>query len=239
MVYRSAVAGALALIVAVAVQATELDRVRERDLAERDKRAAFELAFDELRQLEPDRIRAENGRVVRRGAELEFALVNHRRTFFRNDESRCLEGIIPSRDDSCVEFFFVGQPDARFYLLRAHYYEGSDYRLLDANTGHVTRLAAEPHFSPDGTRLVTVSSAELYDPAGIEVWSAGAGVPSLEWRHEAKAFAFYYYVRWDGNDSVRLRAKTYVDRELRELPARLHLGESGWMLQGPAETSQY
>jgi hypothetical protein len=236
---RSAVAGAVALLLAGAAEATELDRIRERDLVDRDKRAIYERAFDELRRLEPARIGTEGGRVVRRGPELELGLAGNHRTFFRNDESRCLEGIIPSRDDSCVEFFYVGHPLSRFYLLRAHYYEGSDYRLLDLASGHVTRLAAEPHFSPNGEHLIAVSNAETYDPAGIEIWSAVGASTSLEWKHEAKAYALYSFVRWDGNDSVLLEVKTYVDRELRQLPARLRLGGSGWMLQGPIESSQY
>jgi hypothetical protein len=236
---RSAVAGAVALLLAGAAEATELDRNRERDMVDRDKRAVYELAFDELRRLEPERIRAEDGRVIRRAAELELALANNRRTFFRNDESRCLEGIIPSRDDSCVEFFFVGHPQPRFYLLRAHYYEGSDYRLLDVTSGHVTRLAAEPHFSPNGERVIAVSAAETYDPTGIEIWSTVGPSTALEWKHEAKAYALYSFVRWDGNDSVLLEVKTYVDRELRQVPARLGVGANGWMLRGPVESSQY
>src|SRR5579862_7486108 len=148
------VSGVVALLVAAAAQATELDRLRELDRARHDQRAAFEREFAELRRLEPERIRAEAGRVRRERDELSLALANGGRTFFHDDESLCLEGLIPARNDGCVSFFFLGHP-FHFYLLRARYDAGSDYRLVDEKTGESTKIPAEPHFSPDGARLVT------------------------------------------------------------------------------------
>ena len=231
-------ASALMLVLAAAAQATELDRLRELDRVRQDEHAAFERGFRELARLEPERIRAENGRVVREGDELALALGKGGRTFYRNDQSQCLEGLIPSRDDGCVSFFFVGHV-GRFYVLRARYYAGSDYRLIDDTIGTPTTIPGEPHVSPDGTRLVTVLATGTYDPAGIEVWTLGASAPAREWRHEPKQYALYYFVRWDGNDRIVLEVKTYVGHELQRLPAQLVLGESGWMLQGPPETSRF
>ena len=228
----------LMLLAAASAQATELDRVRELDRARQDERTAFERDFAEMARLEPERIRAEGGHVKREGDELALALREGGRTFFRNDESQCLEGLIPSRDDGCVAFYFVGHI-SRFYVLRARYYAGSDYRLIDDTTGVPTKLPGEPHASPDGSHVVTVVPAGTYDPAGIEIWSIAADTPLREWRHEPKQYALYYFVRWDGNAKIELEVTTYVDRELQRLPAQLMLGESGWMLQGPPETSRY
>lgn len=236
MVRLRALIGVLALWQAGAAQATELDRMRELDEAQKQQRATYERAFTELRQAEPERLGAENGRVKRDGAELELWLSEGRKTFFRNDDSRCLQGLIPSRQDGCVEFIFVGHPVERFYLLRAHYLAGSDYRLVDKVTGLSTKLIAEPHFSPDGHRFITVSAAEIYDPVGIEMWSVVPGEPALEWQHRPTAYALYDFVRWEGNAGVALEVATYVDRELKRLSARLTLGEKGWRLEGPVES---
>jgi len=230
--------GVVALLVAAAAQATELDRLRELDRARHDQRAAFEREFAELHRLEPERIRAEAGRVRREGDDLSLALMNGGRTFFHDDESQCLEGLIPSRNDGCVAFYFIGHP-FRFYLLRAHYDAGSDYRLVDEATGESTKIPAEPHFSPDGARLVTVTPTDAYDHAGIEIWSTGAGAPAREWQYDPVEYAIYAFVRWDGNTMIALELTTYVGGKLARVPVRLLRGETGWTRQGPAESSRY
>lgn len=239
MVRPAARLGMLALLLAGAAEATELDRLRALEESQKQQRALYERTFAELRRLEPERLRAESGRVIRHDGELELWLSQGRKTFFHNDDARCLQGLIPSREDGCVEFIFVGHPVERFYLLRAHYLAGSDYRLVDRLTGLSTRVIAEPHFSPDGTRFVAVSAAEIYDPVGIEMWAVGAGEPSLAWQHRPAAYALYYFLGWEGNESVALEVATYVDHELERLPARLLLGADGWHLEGPAESSRY
>jgi hypothetical protein len=226
------------LFLAASAQATELDRLRELDRARQETRATFDREFAELARLEPERIAAESGRVVRRGDELALALGTGGHTFLRNDASLCLEGVIPSRNDGCVAFFFIGHPQ-RFYLLRARYDAGSDFRLIDDRTGVPTKIPAEPHFSPDGTRLVTVSAANAYDPVGVEVWSLAAEAPSLEWKHDPDQYAIYSFLRWDSDADVALEVETYVAHELRRLPAHLIRGEGGWLLHGPAESSRY
>jgi hypothetical protein len=228
----------VALLAAAAAQATELDRLRELDRARHDQRAAFEREFAELGRLEPERIGAEAGRVRRDGGELSLALANGGRTFFHDDESLCLEGLIPARNDGCVAFFFIGHP-FHFYLLRARYDAGSDYRLVDDRTGESTNIPAEPHFSPDGTRLVTVTPTNPFDRAGLEIWSTGAATPAREWEYEPLEYAIYSFVRWDGDTAIALELTTYVGGKLAHVPVRLVLGEGGWTRQGPAESSRY
>jgi hypothetical protein len=227
-----------ALVAAVAAQATELDRLHELDRARHDQRAAFEREFAELRRLEPERIRAEAGRVRREGDDLSLALANGGRTFFHDDESQCLEGLIPSRSDGCVAFYFIGHP-SRFYRLRAHYDAGSDYRMVDEATGESTKIPAEPHFSPDGTHLVSVTATNGFDRAGIEIWSTGAGAPAREWQYDPVEYAIYAFLHWDGDTAIALELTTYVRGKLARVPVRLVLGEGGWIRQGPAESSRY
>jgi hypothetical protein len=230
--------GVVALLAAAAAQATELDRLRELDRTRHDQRATFEREFVELHRLEPERVRAEAGRVRREGEELSLALANGGRTFFHDDQSQCLEGLIPSRNDGCVTFFFIGHP-FRFYLLRAHYDAGSDYRLVDEATGESTTIAAEPHFSPDGARLVTVTPTNDFDRAGIEIWSTGTGTPAREWNYDPLEYAIYAFVRWDDNATIALELTTYVGGKLARVPVHLLLGETGWTRLGPAESSRY
>ncbi|HYM04825.1 MAG TPA: hypothetical protein VET85_17870 [Stellaceae bacterium] len=237
---RAAVASGLAALLLVgAAEANELDRQREFDEGQRERRAAYEQSFERLRRAEPERIRAEEGRIVRNGGELQLALEGNRKTFMHDDESQCLRGLIPARQDTCVEFLFVGHPVERFYVLRARYFAGSDYRLVDRVTGFTTKILAEPHFSPDGIRAVAVSSAEAFDPVGIEMWSVGSKGPTLEWQHTPEGYALYYFVRWEGAASVALEVSTYVDHDLRHSPARLTLADRGWVLDGPNEASRY
>src|SRR5438045_1468527 len=92
-----------------------------------------------------------DGSPARRRSE---ALAARRRSYFHDETSHCLVGVIPVRSDGCVAFTFLGRPLPRFYLLRARYYEGSDWRLVDYGTGRTTAVFAEPRFSPDGRRFV-------------------------------------------------------------------------------------
>ena len=227
------------LWVAGSSQATELDRARELERAQQSQRTNYELAFARLAEAEPQRLEAEHGQVIRTGGELALSLTRGRWTYFHDDEVWCLSGVIPARTDGCVRFFFVGHPVPQYYLLRAPYPEGSDYRLVDRETGHQTNVPAEPHFASDGSHFVTVSAAEIYDPDGIEVWSLASGSPKLQWSHVPSQFALYHFVAWDGDRAVSLKVETYVDHVLRKLPARLLLGDTGWMLPGPVEASPY
>jgi hypothetical protein len=227
------------IVLAGSAAATELDRQREQERLRQDQRVAYEQDFAELARLEPERIRDAGGAVRRSGGELALALADRRWTYFHDETSDCLVGVIPARGDGCVAFTFLGRPVPRFYLLRAHYYEGSDWRLVDAGTGRTTLVFAEPRFAPDGRHFVAASAAEIYDAPGIELWSVAADRPALDWKHEPKQYALYSFVGWDGNDAVLLAVRTFVARELRRLPARLSLIGGRWVLEGPAEASRY
>ncbi|HYM29959.1 MAG TPA: hypothetical protein VEU47_01580 [Candidatus Cybelea sp.] len=229
--------GLLSLFAAQVAAATELDRVREFERAREAKRQALESSTAEQRKLEAERITAQAGRITRNGAELEIKLDNGARTFFRNEESHCLEGVIPTHDDSCVEFVYLGRLEQRFDLLLARYYEGLDYRLIVDANGRAIRLADVPHFSPDADRFVAVSSPEAFSFDGIEVWSVRAGTPVMEWNHQPKGYALYFFGRWNGDDAIALEVETYVAHELKRLPARLVRQPGGWRLEGPAEAS--
>jgi hypothetical protein len=239
MVCCGLVAGTLVLLLGGTVWATELDRVREIDRTQEEQRAAIEAEFTDLSTREPDRIKRENGRVFRDGAELTLLLAGGRRTFFRDDESQCLEGVIPARNDGCVQFFFIGDRIERFYLLRARYAAGSDYRLIDEASGRMTKIADEPHFASDSTHFVVVSSAEANSTPGIEIWSTGAEAPMLEWAHVPTQYALYYFVDWEGDQDVAIEVATYVDHKLRHLPAHVLWRGNQWTLRGPIESSQY
>jgi hypothetical protein len=239
MAYCLAVAGVLALLLARTAAATELDSVRQFDRSQEEQRAAIDAGFAELKQQEPERIRSQHGQVSRSGGELALRLASGRRTFFRNDESQCLQGVIPARTDGCVEFFFVGERIGRFYLLRARYAAGSDYRLIDEASGRTTKVADEPHFSPDGARFVVASAAEANSASGVEIWSANDGAPVLEWTHVPTQYALYYFVHWEGDKAVAIEVATYVDHALRRVPAYVLRRENDWTLRGPVEASQY
>ena len=99
-------------------------------------------------------------------------------------------------------------------------------------------IPAEPHFSPDGARLVTVTPTNAFDRAGLEIWSA-AGTPAREWEYEPSEYAIYSFVRWDGDAALTLELTTYVGGTLAHVPVRLLLCETGWTRQGPAESSRY
>ena len=227
------------MVLAGGAAATELDRLREQERVRQDRRVAYEHDLAELARIEPERIRDAAGGVQRSGGELALALADSRWTYFHDETSRCLVGVIPTRGDGCVAFIFLGRPLPRFYLLRARYYEGSDWRLVDHHTGRTTAVFAEPHFSPDGRHFVAASAAEIYDASGIELWSVGGNRPALDWKHEPTQYALYSFVTWEGNDAVLLEVRTFVARELRRLPARLSQIGSRWVLEGPAEASRY
>jgi len=236
---RIILAAGAAFLLALPARATELDRMREVEQAQREQRAVADAEFAALGRQEADRIRAEHGQVSRDGGELLLRLGNGRRTYFSNDESQCLEGVIPARTDGCVQFYFLGERVGRFYLLRARYAAGSDYRLVDRGDGHVTKTEDEPHFSPAGDYFVVASAAQADDNSGVEIWSAGGRTPALIWAHVPTQYALYYFVDWQGDREVAIEVATYVDHRLQRLPAHVLRRGGEWMLQGPAESSQY
>lgn len=239
MAFRGALVGAFVLLLAAGAWATELDHIRQIERSQEEQRAAAEAEFTDLSTREPERIKAEHGRVIRDGAELTLQLAGGRRTFFHDDESQCLEGVIPARTDGCVQFFFIGDRIERFYLLRARYAAGSDYRLIDQASGHMTKIADEPHFAPNSAHFAVVSAAEANGTPGVEIWSTHADVPTREWAHVPTQYALYYFIDWEGDKDVAIEVATYVDHKLRHLPAHVLQRGNEWMLRGPVESSQY
>lgn len=91
-------------------------------------------------------------------------------------------------------------------LIRAAFYEGSAYLLLNGTTGDSTWLAAPPVFSPDRRRFLT-ASIDLeagYAPNRIRIYRASREMVASEWTLEAEGTEWGPSdARWLSGDTVR------------------------------------
>src|SRR5262249_27921531 len=87
------------MVLAGSAAATELDRQREQERARQNQRVAYERDLAELARIEPERIHEAAGGVQRSGGELALALADRRWTYFHDETSHCLVGVIPVRGD--------------------------------------------------------------------------------------------------------------------------------------------
>jgi hypothetical protein len=88
--------------------------------------------------------------------------------------------------ESCIGFALMDKPDrADAFVVQQFYYEGSDFLLIDSQSGRSTTLHGMPIFSPDGRHFLVAPYDEESDvgPNNLEIWRREGDGAVLEWAH--------------------------------------------------------
>jgi hypothetical protein len=121
---------------------------------------------------------AAQGRAVRKGDDLIFALAGGKTKTLHNDIAGCAHG-----DAHCDGYRLVADLPARhFYLVNEYFHEGGDYWLIDDRSGRFIRIDNVPQFSPNGRRfLVEDDDVAGYHQNDLEIWRREGDGAVLEW----------------------------------------------------------
>lgn len=91
--------------------------------------------------------------------------------------------------ENCRSYVLMGIfPKAHAFVVQLFYYEGSDFILIDSNTGKQTPLNGTPAFSPDGGEFLVAPHDDENDsgPNNLEIWRRQDDGAVLEWAHTIK-----------------------------------------------------
>jgi hypothetical protein len=82
-------------------------------------------------------------------------------------------------------------PTYQMILVHVQLYEGDVWLLINQQSGSQITLPGPPHFSPSGSRVVSINwdESEL-TVSGIDIWSLKTDPPTLEWRNRHEAVEF-------------------------------------------------
>lgn len=163
------------------------------------------------------------GIASRSGRSLNLKLENGTTKQFRSTDACETVG------ENCRHFFLLDyRPAQHLFVLKVQYYESRASILVSRRNGEAFEIqAAEPKFSPDGTRFAIVAVSEQDGINQLEVYSTSAFPPALEWSHNPKK-SWFDFVAWNGNDQIKLR--TFSDNPT---PAEMTRTSTGWKLTPP------
>ena len=183
-------------------------------------------------------IKSTKGIVQRVGAELKLKLLmpNDKEVVFRN-EDQCGNDGKPKDWWHCVTYTLTAYlPERRAIVILEHRDESSNFIWASCASGFWTRIASEPHYSPNGGRIIALDSDVDEGYNGIQIWNVLGNFDSLqlEWEYKPRRYELYDYAKWTSDTTVSLKETTYIDDKIVELPVQLIFGTPklpGWHLE--------
>ncbi len=79
--------------------------------------------------------------------------------------------------DEYDDIFIKHYKSLNFVLLRTQWGEGNGYKLVNTETGKITRIYGMPYFSKDGTKMISIGSDLVanYSMNGIDIYNIEKG----------------------------------------------------------------
>jgi hypothetical protein len=131
-------------------------------------------------------------------------------------------------------YFLVRQDEAHHgFVVYRHDYEFGHIVWVDSETGTITRLIDEPHFSPKGKFFAVVNRQLGPSAIAIQIWSSSE--PKLLWEFQPSSYGQFSFVRWASDDELDYRVKTVPDHRDSMVDARVVRDGNGWRRDGPPE----
>lgn len=140
---------------------------------------------------------------------------------------------------SCVYFRFVDYfKDLGFFLVKSHYWEGTDHIMISESDGRKFYIYELPLFSPDRRRLVTIpnDTDAGYDRNGVFVWGIEGNEIIPEFSYEPREYVQYRFARWKDNEYIELEKWLESPKSLcpeyryMTIPVSLEMETDGWKL---------
>jgi hypothetical protein len=194
--------------------------------------------FDRIKKQEAGELLKSQGAATREGLVLKLQLASGK-PLQLTDKPNC------ESDADCLHHVYRGTvADGQFYWVEVAYYEGSTVLLIAKKTGEQVDVSAEPHLSPDGKYLVTISGegdmAYGGDPS-ILLWEITDGEMKSSFKLSPEGVYYFQFENWDGSEKINLKAikdppeglcKKY---ELAEYPMTLLRQHDRWAFQPGSE----
>lgn len=208
-------------------------RASSDDDAALDVLATADYDWPRLTALEPGALAGAVGRARREGDLLTVVPDSGAPLTLRDDNSKCED---PDwSEETCRGFQFGGYFRSRqAFLVYIGYFEGRDWLLIDAESGHEAKLRSAPIFEPLGYRFVMIDDSDAYGIPGVQVWRRSGGTATLEWDYviDRDLPRKTRLLRWSG-DRIEFEFFTpeqYRGSEEQRWPAVLRYVQGAWIL---------
>lgn len=174
------------------------------------------------------------GRAERNGKSLGLTLTNGRKRRYVN-----LDGCedTPFRFDRCLQYQLVALlPSRRLFLIKADFYEGGAFFLVDDRTGRETRLSAEPVFGVRDDIFLVIDDDYAYGSGDeLQIWRRKGDrvVRIWNWRRsEEPEERNIELIRWEKKGEIELEMRWQPEGSPDDecWPAVLREGKAGWQL---------
>jgi hypothetical protein len=168
-----------------------------------------------------------HGLASRNGDVLSLRLENGDTKTYEDDSAACNHA-----GESCSQTWLIGYlPSHQLFVLCNQGLQVRHCSLISRRDGDAATLEAQPHFSPDGNRFVVVAADDSNGINDVIIFNSGSFPPLREWIHVPKQpTTTYAFLRWDGNNQVRLRES--IGKGDHTDIALSHTVD-GWKLTGP------
>jgi len=155
---------------------------------------------------------------------------------FTDHLKACDDGVV----ETCIGFALIDKSDrAGAFVVQQFYYEGSDFLLIDSQSGRSTKLHGMPEFSPDGSRFLVAPFDEESDVGvnNLEIWRREGDGAVLEWAHtfaqthaEDPSLKAPYKARVSGWSYNRINLALQEAGSERRWRGSITRDETGWHL---------
>lgn len=139
----------------------------------------------------------------------------------------------------CFSFQLVGYRHAQqAFIIDVSYYEGGVVKLVSSRTGNEVATATVPHYSPNGTRLISVDQNEMGDRKyDIAIMSSDGDPVRPEWEYrtpQGDRYEVWTFLSWVGDDRIRLSATVFDGKGKAQdhETVAIRTGQ-GWQLDRP------
>jgi len=132
------------------------------------------------RSAEPEQLAP--GLAERHGDQLVLFPAQGQKVTFTDHLKACDDHVV----ETCIGFALIDKSDrAGAFVVQQFYYEGSDFLLIDSQSGRSTKLHGMPAFSPDGRHFLVAPFDEESDVGAnnLEIWRREGDGAVLEWAH--------------------------------------------------------
>lgn len=166
------------------------------------------------------------GLAKRDGKILELATESGAPVRFENGDDNC------DTFEKCAFYSLRNYfPALKLYAVHVGYYEGHEWIVVEQRTGQQYRMPEEPHLSPAGRSIASVSPSEGHNWNGIEIWSVTSSGLSRVLRFAPFTHTLYKYKTWDGEDRLKLNATMFASSSARELEADVNRKGGVWRVR--------
>lgn len=189
----------------------------------------------ELEKREPDEIAKSDKLVERNGRTLILHFQSGKTLELANSEA-CEDY------ESCRFYTYRGLiADKQFFWVLVGFYEGGQSLLISRETGVQVDTIREPHVSPDGKFVVSVSDAEAYEDPGVFLWEIDKGALVSRFHFVPTDYQLYGFVKWADPTKVDLMRTTWppkgdcLEHKLAEYPMALVEKNGEWKLEATSD----